>query len=141
LIRISEESGPFDHRRAQETDFVLIAVNETALAAPHNPSIRQRELIEKPGVSIARVAATRSQQMEHIMKRIVVTALTTVLIAVPLVAMAQTPPKKPVGPGQSEYAPGQQPNPKKAAPGQIQKNTNETAKENAPGQQPKTKNK
>lgn len=76
------------------------------------------------------------------MQRILVTAVSAAFLALTVTASAQTPPpaKKPVGPGQSEFAPGHQKDPKSAAPGQIQKKTNETAKENAPGQQPKTKN-
>ena len=76
------------------------------------------------------------------MKRLVAAAV-TVAFLVPAAAVAQTDANKKTGPGQSEYAPGQQQGPaKKYAPGQQRKKKDDPTKpgasEYAPGQQGKT---
>src|SRR5262245_37627749 len=59
-----------------------------------------------------------------------------IFACVPTVALAAAKKSQAPGPGQSEFAPGQQPGPaKKSAPGQIQKRTHKPAKKSAPGQQ------
>jgi hypothetical protein len=72
--------------------------------------------------------------MEQSMKRTVIAIL---MLSLPVVGLAETKKSSPPpGPGQSEYAPGQQPGAsKKSAPGQKAKTPGE-AKKYAPGQQP-----
>ena len=77
------------------------------------------------------------------MSRLIVAAVTAAFLGLPGAALAQKDTKKPTGPGQSEYAPGQQPgSAKKSAPGQQMHKKDDPkspgASEYAPGQQGKT---
>ena len=77
------------------------------------------------------------------MKRIAAIATVAAVLGMSAAALAQSTPPKKTGPGQSEFAPGQQSGPaKKFAPGQKMQQKDDPnspgATEYAPGQQGKT---
>jgi hypothetical protein len=78
------------------------------------------------------------KQWSTTMMRIAALALAATLIALPAVAQSQGKSKTAPGHSTTNPAPGQTNDPKKNAPGQMQKNTDDPTKKFAPGQGQKT---